>query len=249
MFFGCNLNPQAKLKVFGRLSILLIGQWMPPWDGKKCVAVSKKIATQFASISVGNVCFVFFWSCDIYMYHIYVCVYVYIYICMCIYIYMYMYMYMISYIYIYMCVCLCVYVCVHMQWWNFVTPAFSGHQWQNCGRRRCHGFTSRCRGSLDVAMVWWHKMPGKMEGKMVTQILESYGDLANYKRLGRFTFFFQDLVSTRGESWGYSWICPRIGDVCPVYITIWMTMSFPMKYPLVIEQNYGKLSFWIDNPL
>jgi hypothetical protein len=41
-------------------------------------------------------------------------------------------------------------------------------------------------------MVWWHKMPGKMEGKMVTQILESYGDLANYKRLdllGRFTFF------------------------------------------------------------
>jgi hypothetical protein len=32
--------------------------------------------------------------------------------------------------------------------------------------------------------------------------------------------FFKDLVSTREESWGYSWICPRIGDVCPVYITI-----------------------------
>ena len=106
---------KRKLKVFGRLSILLIGQWMPPWDGKKCVAVSKKIATQFASISVGNVCFVFFWSCDIYMYHIYVCVqvYKYIYICMCIYICICICIWFHIYIYVYMCVSVCVCMCAH----------------------------------------------------------------------------------------------------------------------------------------
>ena len=119
---------KRKLKVFGRLSILLIGQWMPPWDGKKCVAVSKKIATQFASISVGNFCFIFFGvatsTCIIYIY-IYVRVYVYIYIYVCVYIYIciciWFHIYM--YIYIYVCVCMCAHAMMEFCYASFLRPS------------------------------------------------------------------------------------------------------------------------------